>query len=201
VIAPVALALTVLLAAPGDAAVGITPGAVEVAEPIAPATDQVVGEVTVRNPGPQRTAYEMYAQEGPDGLAISDTWFLFEPSTFELEPGATQVVAVRLRPDENANPGRYTALLTAAIVTSSDAPAAAQVSGAVATEASFVIDAAEPSTGVVSSSAGSSDGGGGGIPVWAWGIAALVVAIAVLGVSSGLREARDTDRSGQRAAG
>jgi hypothetical protein len=192
------LSVGLVLVAPVDAAVGIDPGTVEVGQPIAPDTDTVVGEVTVRNPGSQRSAYAMYAQEAPEGMPISVEWFTFEPSGFELDPGATQVVTVRIRPDAGASPGRYTALLTAALATSPDSPAAAQVSGAVATEASFVIE----NTGtadLLASTTGSADDGTGGIPTWAWGIAALTLVIAVLSVSSALRDGQQSDHTDRSA--
>jgi hypothetical protein len=194
------LAVGLVLAAPGDAGVGIDPGTVEVGEPIAPDTDSVVGEVTVRNPGSQPSAYTMYAQEAPDGLAISQEWFTFEPSGFELDPGASQVITVRIRPDAGASPGRYTALLTAALATSPDSPAAAQVSGAVATEASFVIEIAAAAD-LPASAGGSVGNGSGGIPGWAWGIAALTLVVAVLSISSALREGRQSDLSDRSATG
>jgi uncharacterized membrane protein len=192
------LSVGLVLVAPVDAAVGIDPGTVEVGQPIAPDTDTVVGELTVRNPGSQRSAYAMYAQQAPEGLPISVEWFTFEPSGFELDPGATQVVTVRIMPDAGASPGRYTALLTAALATSPDSPVAAQVSGAVATEASFVIEntvTADP----LASTTGSTDDGTGGIPTWAWGIAALTLVIAVLSVSSALRDGQQSDHTDRSA--
>ena len=75
---------------------------VEGGQPIAPDTDPVVGEVTVRNLGSQRSAYTVYTQEAPDGLPISADWFTFEPSDFELDPGASQVITVRIIPDAGA---------------------------------------------------------------------------------------------------
>ena len=194
------LTVGLVLAAPVDVAVGIDPGTVEVGQPIAPDTDSVVGEVTVRNPGSQRSAYTMYAQEAPDGLAISPDWFTFEPSDFELDPGASQVITVRIRPDAGASPGRYTALLTAALAASPDSPAAAQVSGAVATEASFVIE----NTGtedLLASTTGSTGDGTGGIPTWAWGVAALTLVLAVLSVSSALRDGQQADHPERGATG
>jgi hypothetical protein len=192
------LAVGLVLAAPGDAGVGIDPGTVEVAQPIAPDTNSVVGEVTVKNPGSLRSAYTMYAQEAPEGLPISPDWFTFEPSGFELDPGASQVITVRIRPDAGASPGRYTALLTAALATSPDSPAAAQVSGAVATEASFVIEHAGTAD-LLASTTGSASDGSGGIPGWAWGIAALTLVVAVLSISSALREGQQSDHPDRSA--
>ncbi len=185
------LAVGLIIVAPIDAAVAIDPGAVEVAQPIAPDIDSVVGELTVRNPGSQRSAYTMYAQEAPDGLPISPDWFSFEPSVFELEAGASQVVTVRIRPDASASPGSYTALLTAALAPSPDSPAAAQVSGAVATEAAFVIENAGTADLLAGGSAAT---GSGGVPTWAWGVAALTLVVAVLGVSTAIRDAKQPDQ-------
>jgi hypothetical protein len=187
-----------IVVAPVDAAVAIDPGAVEVDQPIAPDIDSVLGEVTVRNPGSQRSAYTMYAQEASDGLPISADWFSFEPSDFELEPGASQVITVRIRPDAGASPGTYTALLTAALSTSADSPAAAQVSGAVATEAAFVIE--NPGTAdVLAAADGSAGDGSGGVPTWAWGVAALTLVVAVLSVSTAIRDGKQSDHADRSA--
>lgn len=192
------LAVGLIVVAPIDAAVAIDPGAVEVGQPIAPDIDSVVGEVTVKNPGSQRSAYTMYAQEAPDGPPVSPDWFSFEPSDFELEPGASQVVTVRIRPDANASAGTYTALLTAALATSLDSPAAAQVSGAVATEASFVIE--NPGTAdLLAGVDEATDGGSGGVPAWAWGIAVLTLVMAVLSVSTAIRDGNEPDHADRSA--
>jgi len=206
-IAGLAVALAIGVSTPAVGGVGIDPGALRLDEPLTAASVPVVVDVEVRNPGEARSTYTMFVQPGGGRLAPEEEWFTFEPAEFDLEPGTARTVRVTLDVTGTPTPGEYSALLTAALATSPDPDAVAQISGAVATEAIFAIAAAGVAGEAVTLGGelpSAADGDGFSVPLWAWLIAALTIGVAVVAIVSSVRDgttdADDTDHQDREPA-
>lgn len=129
-----------------DAGVGIDPGKIEGLPALTPG-ESVTLAVQVRNPGSDAASYQMVGQAmaGVDQLPVDPAWFVFEPTTLQIDGGAAAEVRVTVTPSLGTEVGDYLALLTAQLVLPEANGAGAQIGAAVATKLLFSV-AAAPAT-------------------------------------------------------
>ena len=127
-----------------DQGVAIDLGAVRIDELLWPGSSHGLPSIGVSNPGDEPGAYRMGVSqvEGQEALAVNPDWLNFDPPQFELQPGASQAVAVRLTLPGDAEPGRYEALLQAALAPRGEG---ALVGAAAAARLTFTV---QPSRGL-----------------------------------------------------
>jgi len=95
--------------------VGVNLGKIEIDEPIKPGGIYNFPSIGVINTGSEPADYELaitYHQDQPEIRPLQE-WFSFSPSSFRLEPGESQNVAVKLTLPTNTKPGDYFAYLEA----------------------------------------------------------------------------------------
>lgn len=95
--------------------VGVNLGKISVDEPLMPGGIYRLPSVTVINTGDETRDYAVdvtyhYQQKE---LEPSGKWFIFSPATFELAPGKSQTVNIKLNLPVKARPGDYFAYLEA----------------------------------------------------------------------------------------
>lgn len=109
------LAFVVFTAIPSHAriGVGIGTGKIVVDEDLKPGTIYTLPSVTIFNTGDETHTYSVrVAYHNDQKEKMPDrTWFSFGPSTFELEPGGSQVVSIRLNLPIRTEPGDYFAYI------------------------------------------------------------------------------------------
>jgi hypothetical protein len=136
-----ALVGTCLAAEPtsADRGVSLDLGKIEITDGLLPGGGYRLPVFGVRNPGDERTSYEMVVSYRTDqnGLEPPARWFRFTPSRFTLTPGQTQSVAARIELPTGADPGDYEALLAAQIVTPGEGTL---IGGAAASKLSFTVE-------------------------------------------------------------
>ena len=95
--------------------VGVNLGKIEIDEPIKPGGIYNFPSIGVINTGSEPADYELaitYHQDQPEIRPLQE-WFSFSPSSFRLEPGESQNVAVKLTLPTKTKPGDYFAYLEA----------------------------------------------------------------------------------------
>jgi len=95
--------------------VGVNLGRIEIDEPIKPGGIYNFPSIGVINTGSEPADYELaitYHQDQPEIRPLQE-WFSFNPSSFRLEPGESQNVAVKLTLPTKTKPGDYFAYLEA----------------------------------------------------------------------------------------
>ena len=95
--------------------VGVNLGKIEIDEPLKPGGIYNFPSIGVINTGDEAGDYELavtYHQDQPEQRP-SEEWFTFTPSSFRLEPGESQSVAVQLALPLKMTPGEYFAYLEA----------------------------------------------------------------------------------------
>jgi len=95
--------------------VGVNLGKIEIDEPIKPGGIYNFPSIGVINTGTEPADYELaitYHQDQPEIRPLQE-WFSFNPSSFRLEPGESQNVAVKLTLPTKTKPGDYFAYLEA----------------------------------------------------------------------------------------
>jgi hypothetical protein len=95
--------------------VGVNLGKIEIDEPLKPGGIYNFPNIGVINTGDTPGEYELevtYHQDQPQ-LRPAQEWFSFSPSTFRLEPGQSQSVAVKLSLPMKVKPGDYFSYLEA----------------------------------------------------------------------------------------
>ena len=95
--------------------VGVNLGKIEIDEPLKPGGIYNFPSIGVINTGDEPGDYELavtYHQDQPELRPLAE-WFIFTPSSFRLEPGESQSVAVRLALPLKMTPGEYFAYLEA----------------------------------------------------------------------------------------
>ena len=95
--------------------VGVNLGKIEIDEPLKPGGFYNFPSIGVINTGDEPGDYELavtYHQDQPERRP-SEEWFTFTPSSFRLEPGKSQNVAVQLALPLKMTPGDYFAYLEA----------------------------------------------------------------------------------------
>ena len=103
------------LAVSAGVGVGVNLGKIEIDEPLKPGGIYNFPSIGVLNTGDEPGEYELavtYHQDQPE-LRPPQEWFSFSPSSFHLEPGASQSVAVKLSLPMKVKPGDYFAYLEA----------------------------------------------------------------------------------------
>lgn len=112
------LLVTISLLAPPALAkigVGVDLAKIAVNKPLMPGGIYRLPSVTVINTGDEVHDYTLevtYHYKQPQ-LMPPGSWFIFTPETFELNPGRTQVVDIRMRVPVSARPGDYFAYVEA----------------------------------------------------------------------------------------
>lgn len=95
--------------------VGIGTGKIEINEKLKPGGIYTLPPLTVLNTGDEASGYGLsieYHQDQPD-LSPAREWFIFTPASFELEPGQSEVVGIKLNLPVKTEPGNYFAYLEA----------------------------------------------------------------------------------------
>ncbi|MBU2025346.1 MAG: hypothetical protein ABIC19_01645 [Patescibacteria group bacterium] len=95
--------------------VGIGTGKIEVNENLKPGGIYTLPPITVLNTGDEASEYGLsieYHQDQPQ-LSPSREWFVFSPSSFNLEPGESKIVEIKLNLPVKIEPGNYFAYLEA----------------------------------------------------------------------------------------
>ena len=95
--------------------VGVNLGKIEIDEPLRPGGIYNFPSIGVINTGDEPGEYEFavtYHQDQPEQRP-AEGWFVFSPSSFHLEPGQSQGVAVKLALPVKMKPGDYFAYLEA----------------------------------------------------------------------------------------
>lgn len=95
--------------------VGVNLGKIEIDEPLKPGGIYNLPSIGVINTGDEPGDYELavtYHQDQPE-LRPAQEWFSFSPSSFPLEPGQSQSVAIKLSLPMKISPGDYFAYLEA----------------------------------------------------------------------------------------
>ena len=95
--------------------VGVNLGKIQIDEPLKPGGIYNFPSIGVINTGDTAGEYELavtYHQDQPQLRPVQE-WFSFSPSSFNLEPGRSQSVVVKLTLPVKAKPGDYFAYLEA----------------------------------------------------------------------------------------
>lgn len=93
--------------------VGVGTGKIQVEDELKPGTIYELPPLTVINTGDETSAYEVavsYHEKQPE-LRPEDSWFVFSPQKFELDPGEVQTVTVKVDLPVRVEPGEYFAYL------------------------------------------------------------------------------------------
>jgi hypothetical protein len=93
--------------------VGVGTGKIQVEDKLKPGTLYVLPQLTVINTGDEPSEYEAgvsYHEKQPQ-LMPSQTWFIFSPRTFHLNPNEVQVVSITLNLPVKVKPGDYFAYI------------------------------------------------------------------------------------------
>ena len=121
--------------------VAIDLGRIEIQQRLTPGGAYRLPVMGVRNPGTERTRYELHASalklEGRD--APPEEWFHFSPARLTLRPGETRRVRIRIELPTGASPGDYAALVGPQILTKGPG---AQVGAAAASRVTFTVEPA-----------------------------------------------------------
>jgi len=99
----------------GSVGVGVNLGKIEIDEPLKPGGIYNFPSIGVINTGDEAGDYELavtYHQDQPEQRP-DEEWFTFTPSSFQLEPGESQSVAVQLALPLKMTPGDYFSYLEA----------------------------------------------------------------------------------------
>jgi hypothetical protein len=89
--------------------VGIGTGKIRVDDKLKPGMIYELPPLTVINTGDESSDYEVAAayNESQAQLVPPESWFIFSPKKFHLEPGNVQVVAIKLNLPLRVEPGDY----------------------------------------------------------------------------------------------
>lgn len=98
-----------------DVGVGISHSEITVEEKLAQGGRYRLPSVTVTNTGTDAGRYEVVITQIQDQeeLRPDPDWFRFDPESFNLEPGQSQVVSINLNVEDGAEPGDYFSLIEA----------------------------------------------------------------------------------------
>lgn len=147
------IVLIVFLALPSIVAskvgVGIGTGKIVVDQPLKAGMINKLPEITVVNTGDVASEYAVSVQYHQDQkeLKPAESWFVFTPEKFSLEPGGVQVVSISLHLPLQVEPGNYFSYLEAApVMVSKDG--SSQVGVAAAAKLNFSIEAANVFMGI-----------------------------------------------------
>ncbi|MDQ5938789.1 MAG: hypothetical protein QG603_589 [Patescibacteria group bacterium] len=122
--------------------VGVLTGKIVVDQELKPGVIYNLPDLVVSNSGDEVSDYSVTIQhrEKQPELRPAKEWFDFEPKKFNLEPGKTQVVHIRLTlPVTGAKPGDYFALVQAYPVKNAVETAGATISVAAAAKLYFTV--------------------------------------------------------------
>ncbi len=131
-----------------QAGVGITPGIIEVDEPLLPGGYYKLPTVQVINTGTEASQYEVVLTIMGDQKELKPTndFISFNPRSFYLKPDASQAIVVTLDIPARAKPGDYLAYVEAHPV--SQAAGGTSVGIAVATKVFFTVKPANILVGI-----------------------------------------------------
>lgn len=93
--------------------VGVGTGKIQVEDKLKPGIIYELPSLTVLNTGDEESDYEVnvsYHEKQPQ-LRPPQSWFIFSPSKFHLEPGKAQTVTIKLNLPVRTEPGDYFAYL------------------------------------------------------------------------------------------
>lgn len=103
--------VSILLPASSQArvGVGVGTGKIELNEVLLPGKSYELPQLTVINTGDEISDYSVgvsYHEQQPEMMPPRE-WFYFSPDKFNLEPGQSQPVSIKLSIPVKADPGRY----------------------------------------------------------------------------------------------
>ena len=121
--------------------VAIDLGRVDIEQRLTPGGSYELPVLTVRNPGTEKTSYELNASpvRSDEGDPPPAAWFQFRPSRLTLDPDQTRRVRVRIELPTGAEPGTYVALVGPQILSAGDG---AQIGAAASARVSFEVEPA-----------------------------------------------------------
>ena len=106
--------------------VALDTGRITVETPLATGKSYQLARISVRNPGTQRTRYDLVLTPvATSALSPQPTWISFSPKQVTVQAGRQQAVTVSIRVPRDAAPGRYEALVGAQIAPADDTMAIA----------------------------------------------------------------------------
>ena len=163
--------------AAADRGVSISLGSIKVSVPLRGGEEYRLPKLFVSNPGDEASSYVMdggpianEADLGPD-----PAWFVFDPPSFSLDPGARREVAVVIRLPSDARSGQYVGLIRAALGTAGQSGGI--LGAAAATRLTFTVESGPASLigALIDSIAAAAP--------WSWiAIGALLLTILVVGI-------------------
>ena len=128
--------------------VALDTGRITVETPLVGGKSYQLGRLGVRNPGDQRTRYDLVVTPiATDAHSPQPSWISFSPKQVTVQPGRQQAVSVSIRIPKNAAVGRYEVLVGANLAPASDGMAIA--AGAMA-RLTFTVAGAGASEAIVS---------------------------------------------------
>jgi hypothetical protein len=156
-----------------DRGVSISLGSIAVSEALQAGREYRLPQLSVLNPGDERSAYVMDAVPlANEAVASLDpAWLSFAPASFTLEPGARRDVTVVLRVPSEAAAGPYLGMIRAVLATG-DATGAV-LGAAAGSRLTFTVEA--PAASILRSITGAWTGAG----PWSWALAAVLAGVAL----------------------
>ncbi len=120
---------------------GLGPSRITVIDPIGQGEEVEIPPLSVSNRAEERRTFavDITFVGDQEELIPDPSWFRMEPQQFELEPGARQIVEVRMAVPRDAEVGDYRVLLRARTVQTADAGEGVAISPAVATVLRFSV--------------------------------------------------------------
>jgi hypothetical protein len=151
------LAVMLFLCLPADyvhaqLGVGITPGIIQVDEPLLPGGRYNLPSLQVRNTGNVSSDYgvELASMAEQEDIQPPADFIILSPTSFHLEPGASRIVSLSLYIPLKAKPGDYLAYVEAHPVATSGG-GGMQIGVAAATKVYFTVKPANVFVGVANS--------------------------------------------------
>lgn len=124
--------------------VGVGTGKIELNEPLLPGQLNSINSIVVINTGDVGSDYAMGVEynQNQSQKTPAKEWFVFQPNSFYLEPGETQLVSIKLNIPLEVEPGKYFAYLEARPTQKSTGANGTSVGIAAASKLYFSIDPA-----------------------------------------------------------
>lgn len=127
--------------------VALDTGRITVETPLVAGKSYQLARLSVRNPGDQRTRYDLVATPmETDAHSPQPSWISFSPKQVTVQAGRQQAVSVSIRIPKNAASGRYEVLVGANVAPTADGIA---VAAGAAARLTFTVAGQGPSEAIV----------------------------------------------------
>jgi hypothetical protein len=128
--------------------VALDTGRISVETPLVGGKSYQLARLSVRNPGDQRTRYDLVVTPiRTDAQTPQPSWLSFSPKQVTLRAGGEQTVSVSIRVPKNAAAGDYEVLVGARVAPAANGMA---IAAAAAARLTFTVAGAGPSDAIVS---------------------------------------------------